>query len=104
MLRLINRKGQSTLEYSILVVVVIMALIGAQAYIKRSISGRMRESSDDIGEQYSFDTATSNYTTVTHSSINEETDAYTTERRYDSFWSSRTGSETLGNLSEEYAP
>ena len=92
------------MEYAILVVVVIMALIGAQAYIKRAVEGRMRESSDDIGGQYSFELSTSNYTTTTHSDINEQTDAYTTNRRYDSFWSSRTGFEDVGNLSEEYGP
>ena len=104
MYRLINRKGQSTLEYAILVVVVIMALIGAQAYIKRAISGRMKESSDDIGEQYSFYGTQSNWVTATHSIINEQADAYATNRNYKAYSSSRTGNETILNMDTEYAP
>lgn len=48
-----TRKGQSTLEYAILVLIVIVALLAMQTYLKRGVQGRMRESSDSIGEAYS---------------------------------------------------
>lgn len=49
-----NRKrGQSALEYSILLIVIIGALLSIQAYIKRSVAGRLKEASDDIGKQFS---------------------------------------------------
>jgi uncharacterized protein (UPF0333 family) len=48
----LKRKGQSAVEYSLLLAVVVAALIMMHIYFKRSVQGRMRESSDDIGEQY----------------------------------------------------
>ena len=46
-------KGQSTLEYAVLVVIIIAALLSLQTYIKRGVQGRLRKSSDDIGDQFS---------------------------------------------------
>jgi uncharacterized protein (UPF0333 family) len=48
-----KKKGQSTLEYAILIIIVIGALLSIQVYIKRGISGRFKSSADDIGDQYS---------------------------------------------------
>ncbi|MBF0122638.1 MAG: hypothetical protein HQL21_04410 [Candidatus Omnitrophica bacterium] len=59
-------KGQSTLEYAILVVVVIAALLSLQTYIKRGIQGRLRKSSDDIGDQFSV-TSDASYTRTSES-------------------------------------
>jgi cytoskeletal protein RodZ len=54
MLQYLNKKrGQSTLEYAVLIVVIIGALLTIQVYIKRSVQGRMKQASDDIGDQYS---------------------------------------------------
>lgn len=46
-------KGQSTLEYAVLVIIVIGALLSIQMYIKRGLQGRLRSAADDIGDQYS---------------------------------------------------
>ena len=48
-----KKRGQSTLEYAVLVVVVVAALISIQVYVKRSYQGRMKSSADDIGDQFS---------------------------------------------------
>jgi len=48
-----QRKGQSTLEYAVLIIVIIGALISIQVYIKRGVQGRLKSASDDIGDQYS---------------------------------------------------
>ena len=54
MIAYLNRKrGQSTLEYAVLIIVIIGALISIQVYIKRGIQGRLKSSSDDIGDQFS---------------------------------------------------
>jgi hypothetical protein len=45
-------KGQSTLEYAVLIIIVIGALLSIQVYIKRGIQGRLRSAADDIGDQY----------------------------------------------------
>jgi hypothetical protein len=46
-------KGQSTMEYAILIIIIIGALLSIQVYIKRGVQGRLRSASDDIGEQFS---------------------------------------------------
>ncbi len=46
-------RGQSTLEYAVLIVIVVGALLSIQMYIKRGVQGRLKSSSDDIGDQFS---------------------------------------------------
>jgi len=48
-----KKKGQSTLEYAILIIVIIGALLSIQVYIKRGIQGRLKSATDDIGDQFS---------------------------------------------------
>jgi hypothetical protein len=48
-----RKRGQSTLEYAILMVIIIGALLSIQVYIKRGIQGRMKQVTDDIGDQHS---------------------------------------------------
>ena len=54
MLQYLNQKrGQSTLEYAVLIVVIIGALLTIQVYMKRGVQGRLKSAADDIGDQYS---------------------------------------------------
>ena len=48
-----RQKGQSTLEYAILIIIIIGALLSIQVYIKRGIQGRLKGAADDIGTQFS---------------------------------------------------
>lgn len=59
-------RGQSTLEYVILTGFVVAALIAMGVYMKRGIQGKLRESTDSVGEQYSAGNTTSTYTTKTN--------------------------------------
>jgi cytoskeletal protein RodZ len=59
-----KRKGQSTLEYAVLIIIVLGALLSIQVYIKRGIQGRLKSATDDIGDQYS--SGNTNIRTVTH--------------------------------------
>lgn len=58
-----NRKAQSTLEYAVIITVVLAGLLAMQKYINRGIQGKLRSSADNIGEQYSAGNVTSTYTT-----------------------------------------
>ena len=51
-----NSKGSLTIEYAILIAIVIAALLGMQGYVKRAICGRWREAADTIGfgRQYEY--------------------------------------------------
>ena len=48
-----RKKGQSTLEYAVLTIIILGALMSVQVYIKRGIQGRFKSSTDDIGDQFS---------------------------------------------------
>ncbi|MCP4652937.1 MAG: hypothetical protein GY858_06085 [Candidatus Omnitrophica bacterium] len=47
------RKGQSILEYAVLLAVIIAALAVMQTYIKRAYQGRLKREADNLGQQYS---------------------------------------------------
>ena len=53
-MRVISRgkTGQSTLEYAILVVIVIAALLTMNLYLKGGLRGRVKSAADDIGDQF----------------------------------------------------
>ncbi len=72
MLQYLNQKrGQSTLEYAVLAVVVIGALLTVQVYIKRGVQGRLKTAADDIGDQYSEGNTNEIKTTITSSNTEE---------------------------------
>jgi Flp pilus assembly pilin Flp len=58
--------AQSTLEYAVLIMLVTIALLATQIYIKRGIQGRLKSSADEIGDQFSPGAA--NISTTTNSS------------------------------------
>lgn len=66
-----NKRAQSTIEYFVLICVIVGALVGMQVYFKRGMQGKLKGISEDLsgGEQYS-PRATIGYREV-HLSINE---------------------------------
>lgn len=47
-------KAQTTIEYAIFIILIAVALIASQVYIKRAIQGRWKEAADSIGQQYDY--------------------------------------------------
>jgi len=47
------KKGQSLMEYAILISVIISAVLIMQIYIKRTYQGRLKQEADEVGQQYS---------------------------------------------------
>jgi len=47
-----RNKAQSTLEYALVIAAVIGALLAINAYMKRGVQGRLKESTDQIGKQF----------------------------------------------------
>jgi len=66
MLIYLSRRGQSILEYAVLIGVVVAGLIGMQIYLKRGMMGGIKKSADSIGSQ--FDPKATTYTTNSSSS------------------------------------
>ena len=56
--------GQSTVEYAVVIVVVITALLSMATYMKRGAMGKLRESTDSIGVQFTPLGTTTNFTRV----------------------------------------
>ena len=90
-----NSRGQSTLEYVILVGFVVAALIAMGFYMKRGFQGRLRESTDQIGQQYDADATSANYTTTTNVSQSETLAAGVTTTTISQNQQVKSGSETI---------
>ncbi len=101
-----NKLGQSTLEYAVIIAVVVGTLLTIQIYMRRGVQGKLRESTDKIGEQYSAGRMTSKYTTT------QTGDQVTTERfgtqelgvgtsRYDVVTPADVKRSALGNDAEK---
>lgn len=51
-MRLGLKQGQSMLEYTVLLCIIVSSLLIMQFYVKRSYSGRIKEEANQIGLQY----------------------------------------------------
>lgn len=102
MKRLFSKKAQSTLEYAIIITVVVAALLAMQVYMKRGMQGKLRESSDQIGEQYSPRYTTSEFTTTSDQVSKEDIKGGVTTTDVTKGTQDRTGSETVQKQENEY--
>ena len=101
MLRLKNKRGQSTLEYAIIFVAILVAFLFIQTYVRRAVQGRLRSASDDVGDQYSV-IGTMNYNVTRNTDTREavtNTGRTTTEFLRDV--SGKTGNEQTANMQVE---
>lgn len=74
--RMLRRlKGQSTLEYAMIIAVVVGAILAMNVYVRRGVQGKLRESIDSVGAQYSAGNVQSTYTT-------EQTEAFKTKETF----------------------
>jgi hypothetical protein len=48
----IKQKGQSTMEYAVLIIVVLGVFVAMTVYIKRGFQGRWKSAVDNLGDQY----------------------------------------------------
>ena len=44
-----NKGGQSTIEYAVLIGLVVLALVGMCSYVKRALQGRWMQAADSFG-------------------------------------------------------
>ncbi len=96
-----SSRGQSTLEYVILLGFVVAALIAMGVYMKRGFQGKLRESTDQIGEQYSAGNTTSEYTTTSNMTQTESVSGGGVSSSSSTSKQNRSGSETVSALSAE---
>ena len=60
-------RAQSMVEYAAVIAIVAAALVSMAIYVKRGISGKVREAADSVGEQYHPTRTASNITYVVNS-------------------------------------
>jgi len=82
-----RNKGQTLLEYSILVVIVIGALVGVSNYFKRGLQGRWKLAVDDLGDQYDPRVTNSSVRYVIMSNTETRISAYNADG---GFWTLKT--------------
>ncbi len=98
------KKAQGTLEFAVLIVALVAALLAMQIYIKRAIQGRLRQTADDLGAQYAPRATTSVITIKQDSDINTTTETVedngvyktTTTTKINNQTDTRQGNETVG--------
>jgi len=104
----LNKKGQGTLEYAVIIAVIVAALIAMQTYMKRGMQGKLRESSDNMGEQFSAQhmtgTAITDLMSVPQTQEIVNTDGTSTLRTLTPSIYHKTGTENVGALDQEYWP
>ena len=66
------RKGQSLIEYTIVIACIIAALLAMQSYVKRAFQGRLRSAADQIGDAYDPGKTSSNFVTTVERSVSSE--------------------------------
>ena len=108
----VDKRGQSALEYTALVAILVGALLTMAVYIKRSLAGRLRGSADSIGEQYAPGRTTSDMTLTVSSDTKTaselqldqdvgngaKADVMVTTTTVNNDTTTRTGRETVGAL------
>ncbi len=101
---MLNRKGQSTLEYALIIAVVVGGLLLMQHYVRRGYAGRLKSSSDEMGEQYDPAKYTGNFTVTQHTrtqqDVNLADDKVTETKHLDPQTNIRSGSEKVTGWTE----
>lgn len=104
-----RKKGQSTLEWSALLAVIVAALLATSVYMKRALQGRIRGLADSVGEQYSPTRMNSSVTTSINSNTTVDTtveksgtlDAKSLTTTITNETNARTGYEEVLNYNQE---
>jgi len=91
-----NRKGQSTLEYTLIIAVVVGGLLLMQHYVKRGYAGRLKSASDEMGEQFDPSAYTANFTINQSSNVQQTVNnRVSTTNHLAPQTSTKTGSEGI---------
>ena len=88
-----NRKGQSTLEYAVLIAGIVGAVLIFKPYLQRVVQGRFKDSSDRIGYKFGGETEESITNSMTAWEETGAGETITTEE-YDAVSTQNITSET----------
>lgn len=92
-----KRKGQSTVEYALIIAVVVAGLLLMQHYVRRGYAGRLKSASDEMGDQFDPSTYNANFVFHQESDTNQTVqDRVTTTSHLGDQISNKSGSENVG--------
>lgn len=81
------KKGQTTLEYIVLIIIVLGALLAISNYFKRGLQGRWKSALDDMGDQYDPRAADSS---ILHTLVQNTSTSIVTMNDVGGYWTRRT--------------
>ena len=82
-----HRRGQTTLEYIVLIIIVLGALLAISNYFKRGLQGRWKAAMDDMGDQYDPRVAD---TSLRHTLVQSTNTSIIAINQTGGFWTQRT--------------
>jgi uncharacterized protein (UPF0333 family) len=94
-------KAQTTLEYAILIGVIVAGLIAMQIYIKRGYQGKLKESADSMGQQFSAGETTMDYGSISYTNSTENITKGVTKSTIHEQNSEKKGAERVADFSAE---
>lgn len=80
-------KGQTLVEYIVLLIIVIGTLLGVGNYFKRGLQGRWKTATDDLGDQYDPRAADG---TVRHTLVSNTVTTIMPQNDVGGYWTWRT--------------
>ena len=96
-------KGQSTLEYIMVILIIIGALLASSGYLKSAFSGRMKSSADEMGEQFNPGQTNATITTKSHSKTRDSyTAGVSSSRLLDEESTNITTNQKILNVDYQY--
>jgi len=85
-----NHKGQTILEFTVIIIIILGVLITMKDYIKRGVQGRWKSATDDFGDQYDPQFVNSNIVYATQSnSVSQVSVINTTVDNVPGQWTNR---------------
>ena len=93
------KKGQSAVEYTVLFMIVMGALISGGIYFKRGIQGKIRTSVDELGDQYDPTLGDSD---VMHRLMSNTTTTILTQNTAGGYWTARQDVTNMIDLKTGY--
>ena len=81
------KRGQTVLEYVVLIIIVLGALLAISNYFKRGLQGRWKAAMDDMGDQYDPRVAD---TSLQHTLVQTTNTSIIAINQAGGFWTQRT--------------
>jgi len=70
-----ENKAQTTLEYAVLIGIIVVALLAMSVYMRRAMQGRLKDNADQISEGFAYSPKATNSHSIALTHSEEKSDA-----------------------------